>query len=149
MAFFVASPQAVDNWSNFETYKLQRPVGLIRADVHRSPFRSNLEEVRWLIDDIFGGVKSPAAPGCQSMCQGSARPAHFICLAAQVLDAVVCDPPYGVRAGGRKSQSIPERQIRDREKHISATAPYFPGEHAASATVTRDSVLQFSVWLSA
>ena len=62
------------------------------------------------------------------MCQGSAYPAYLICLAAQVLDAVVCDPPYGVRAGGRKSQSIPERKIRDREKHISATAPYFLGQ---------------------
>ena len=37
--------QEVDNWSNFETYKLRRPVGLIRADAHRSPFRGNLAEV--------------------------------------------------------------------------------------------------------
>lgn len=37
--------QAVDNWSNFEAYKLQRPVGLIRTDLHRSPFRDSLEEV--------------------------------------------------------------------------------------------------------
>lgn len=37
--------QAVDNWSNFEAYKLQRPVGLIRTDLHRSPFRESLEEV--------------------------------------------------------------------------------------------------------
>ena len=64
MASPEASPQAVDNWSNFEVYKLQRPVGLIRADVHRSPFRSNLEEVCCLTDDISGGIKSPSAPGC-------------------------------------------------------------------------------------
>ena len=46
---------------------------------------------------------------------------------SQVVDAVVCDPPYGVRAGGRKSQSIPDRRIKDRTTHISATAPYFLG----------------------
>ena len=40
--------QAVDNWSNFETYKLRRPVGLIRADAHRSPFRESLAEVSLL-----------------------------------------------------------------------------------------------------
>ena len=40
---------------------------------------------------------------------------------------MVCDPPYGVRAGGRKSQSVPDRRIRDRTTHISATAPYFLG----------------------
>ncbi len=48
---------------------------------------------------------------------------------SQVVDAVVCDPPYGVRAGGRKSQSIPDRRIKDRTTHISATAPYFLGAH--------------------
>ena len=40
--------QAVDNWSNFETYRLRRPVGLIRADTHRSPFRESLAEVSLL-----------------------------------------------------------------------------------------------------
>ena len=56
MASLVAGPQAVDNWSNFEVYKLQRPVGLIRADVHRSPFRGNLEEVCCFTDEISGGA---------------------------------------------------------------------------------------------
>lgn len=42
---------------------------------------------------------------------------------------MVCDPPYGVRAGGRKSQSLPDRRIKDRTTHISATAPYFLGAH--------------------
>ena len=130
MASLEASLQAVDNWSNFEVYKLEKPVGLIRADVHRSPFRSNLEEVRWLMDDRSGGVREPCCSCMPSTCQGSACPPYSRCLAAQVIDAVVCDPPYGVRAGGRKSQSIPERQISDREKHISATAPYFLGQQS-------------------
>lgn len=37
--------QGIDNWSNFESYKLRRPVGLLRADVHKSPFRESLAEV--------------------------------------------------------------------------------------------------------
>ena len=45
----------------------------------------------------------------------------------QVLDAVVCDPPYGVRAGGRKSHSKPGLQVRDRAAHITSTAPYSLG----------------------
>ena len=46
-----------DVWSNFAAYGLPRPVGLLRSDSHRPPFRPGLQEV---------------------------------------LDAVVCDPPYGV-----------------------------------------------------
>eukprot|EP00897_Mesotaenium_endlicherianum_P009267 jgi/Mesen1/8369/ME000464S07765 len=51
----------------------------------------------------------------------------------EILDAVICDPPYGVRAGGRKSGGrkllngtaepyvIPDTM---RENHIPSTAPY-------------------------
>lgn len=51
----------------------------------------------------------------------------------QVFDAVICDPPYGVRAGGRKSggrkllkgvvdpYTVPDDKRRD---HIPSTAPY-------------------------
>lgn len=39
------SRQVADNWTNFTTYGLQRPAGLIRADAHRPPFRDNLHEV--------------------------------------------------------------------------------------------------------
>ncbi|EPS68017.1 hypothetical protein M569_06748 [Genlisea aurea] len=51
----------------------------------------------------------------------------------EVLDAIICDPPYGVRAGGRKSggrkllkgtvdpYTVPEEKRRD---HIPSTAPY-------------------------
>lgn len=44
--------QAVDNWSNFEAYGLRRPVGLIRSDLHKSPFRDHLEEVRVFLDNL-------------------------------------------------------------------------------------------------
>ena len=44
------------------------------------------------------------------------------------LDAIVCDPPYGVRAGARKSGSrravvrkVPEAHLKD---HIPQTQPY-------------------------
>ena len=40
------------------------------------------------------------------------------------LDIVLADPPYGVRAGGRKSKSIPGFNVEDRGQHIASTAPY-------------------------
>lgn len=55
----------------------------------------------------------------------------------EVFDAIICDPPYGVRAGGRKSggrkllkgtkdpYTIPEDKRRD---HIPSTAPYMFAE---------------------
>ncbi len=39
----------------------------------------------------------------------------------QVVDAVLCDPPYGVRAGGRKSVY---RDTLVRENHTPHTDPY-------------------------
>lgn len=46
----------------------------------------------------------------------------------EVLDAILADPPYGVRAGARKSQAVTDIQIKDRETHIPSTAPYTLGE---------------------
>lgn len=46
----------------------------------------------------------------------------------EALDAVLADPPYGVRAGGRKSRCAPEMVIPDRSSHIASTAPYSLGE---------------------
>jgi tRNA (guanine10-N2)-methyltransferase len=40
------------------------------------------------------------------------------------LASVVADPPYGVRAGGRKSRSVPGAEVRDRATHVASTAPY-------------------------
>lgn len=54
-------------------------------------------------------------------------------LVFKVFDAIICDPPYGVRAGGRKSggrkllkgivgpYTVPEEKRTD---HIPSTAPY-------------------------
>lgn len=80
--------QTLDIFSNFKQYGLQPPAGLLRCDMHRNPFRDNLEEV---------------------------------------LDAVVGDPPYGVRAGARKSAPR-EVVIHDRSTHIPRTEPYTLGE---------------------
>lgn len=41
----------------------------------------------------------------------------------EVLDAIVCDPPYGVRAGGRKSVAK-DRLITKPESYIPSTDPY-------------------------
>lgn len=38
------------------------------------------------------------------------------------------DPPYGVRAGAKKSVAKPEREIRDRATYIPSTDPYTLGE---------------------
>ncbi|KAK9812920.1 hypothetical protein WJX72_005797 [[Myrmecia] bisecta] len=81
--------ERVDVWANFRDYRLQPPVGLIRADAHRPPWRDDLQEV---------------------------------------LDAVICDPPYGVRAGGRKSVKDDSVVVDDRSKHIVTTDPYPMGE---------------------
>lgn len=53
---------------------------------------------------------------------------HFRALASPLYDAVVCDPPYGIRAGARRSGSrreevrpVPEHLRAD---HIPQTRPY-------------------------
>jgi tRNA (guanine10-N2)-methyltransferase len=79
----------VNVWTNFEDYELDPPVGLLRADLDRNPFKTDMR-------DMF--------------------------------DAILADPPYGVRAGGRKSNSRPDVLIRDRSTHIPATAPYPLGD---------------------
>lgn len=48
----------------------------------------------------------------------------LLLLGPQVFDAIVGDPPYGVRAGGRKSKCKPDVMIRDRTTYIPSTAPY-------------------------
>lgn len=80
--------QPVNVWSNFVDYGLPAPLGLLRADAHRMPWRDGLEEV---------------------------------------LDSIICDPPYGVRAGGRKS-AVRDYKVTKPENHIPATDPYPLGE---------------------
>lgn len=53
---------------------------------------------------------------------------HFRTLAAPLYDAVVCDPPYGIRAGARRTGSRREEvtPVPDhlRAEHIPQTRPY-------------------------
>ena len=93
----------VNIWSNFRDYQLPPPLGLLRADLHLPPFRSNLEEF---------------------------------------VDAVVADPPYGVRAGARKSHAKEGFVIEDRTTHIPSTAPY------CMAECLRDLVNHSAKWLT-
>lgn len=44
-----------------------------------------------------------------------------------LFDAIICDPPYGVRAGGKRLQSS-QVLIKDRETHIPSKAAYTLGE---------------------
>jgi tRNA G10 N-methylase Trm11 len=41
-----------------------------------------------------------------------------------MFDALVADPPYGVRAGGRKSERVENSSVRDRATHVSKTFSY-------------------------
>lgn len=41
----------------------------------------------------------------------------------EVFDAIICDPPYGVRAGGKKSVAK-EHKVKCSETHIPSTDPY-------------------------
>jgi len=97
-----SSGNRVNIWTNFEDYGLPSPVGVLRCDLHRSPFRAGLEEF---------------------------------------LDAILADPPYGVRAGGRKSRSAPDIDIQDRATHIASTAPY------SLAECLRDLIDSAARWL--
>lgn len=45
MAVQDAQGEAVNVWTNFQRYGLQSPVGLLRADAHRPPFRDDLSEI--------------------------------------------------------------------------------------------------------
>ena len=44
-------------------------------------------------------------------------------LVQEVFDAIVCDPPYGVRAGGKKSVAK-AHVVTCSETHIPSTDPY-------------------------
>lgn len=95
------SGEQVNVWSNFEQYKLQKPVGLLRADAARPPWRNDLEEV---------------------------------------FDAIVCDPPYGFRAGGRRGVSFSDLDRRSQaqggtEERDEGGQP--EGEQAARAVAEK------------
>ena len=64
--------QRVNIWTNFRDYGLPAPLGLLRADLHRHPFR----RAAGTAGGAAGAAAAPAVEG--------------------ILDAIVCDPPYGV-----------------------------------------------------
>ncbi|QDZ19460.1 tRNA guanosine-2'-O-methyltransferase [Chloropicon primus] len=60
-------------------------------------------------------------------CDAHALPFRTDCV--EVFDAVVCDPPYGIRAGGRKSGGRKGLHLREvpeqfKDEHIPSTAVY-------------------------
>lgn len=68
---------------NFEAYRFPRPAGVLVADMSRLPFRRSSSE---------RGV----SPSPRSSSQGFEG----------AFDAIIADPPYGVRAGGRKQAVV-------------------------------------------
>ncbi|XP_048135379.1 tRNA (guanine(10)-N2)-methyltransferase homolog isoform X2 [Rhodamnia argentea] len=100
-------------WSNFKQYGLPTPIGLLRADNNLPPWRPGLKE--YLQDLGFYSGSSTLK------------------MRWRVFDAIICDPPYGVRAGGRKSggrkllkgvvgpYTVPDDKRTD---HIPSTAAY-------------------------
>ena len=47
-----------------------------------------------------------------------------MCLVQNIFGAIVCDPPYGVRAGGTKLEAKPRTNHLDPVDHIPSTTPY-------------------------
>ena len=141
----------LDVFSNFGQYGLTpRLSGLLRMDMHLNALRPGLEEVsrgktensfspalRYLNVSLMG---SDVASVCGlfsliGMCVGThvhvelveSIPNQAYVASKQIFHSIIGDPPYGVRAGGRKSvaKSV---EIRDRDTHIVSTAPYMLGE---------------------
>lgn len=66
----------------------------------------------------------------------------------EVLDAIVCDPPYGVRAGGRKTAAR-DYTPRNRDTHIPATDPYQLGECLRDLLDAAARLLRIGAWTEA
>ncbi|KAG5581010.1 hypothetical protein H5410_051637 [Solanum commersonii] len=145
-------------WSNFKQYGLPMPIGLLRADNNLPPWRSGLKEklvnclltvynvfrvdgsefkssfnfIRVICPDI--AVLFMEISQIHRSLQITRAAIEVLCSKrAKVFDAIICDPPYGVRAGGRKSggrkllkgvigpYTVPDDK---RTGHIPSTAPY-------------------------
>ena len=116
----------VDVWTNFEDYGLPPPVGLVRMDLHKHSFRRDPAD-----EATTGEHTSSAAGDVGGSSSGLARGPSVARLEGS-LQAVVGDPPYGVRAGGRKSggrKRLPDGTVapipeEHRSDHIPSTVPY-------------------------
>jgi tRNA (guanine10-N2)-methyltransferase len=99
----------VDVWTNFEDYGLPPPVGLVRMDLHKHSFKRDPAA-----EATTGERTSSAAGDVGGSSSGLARGPSVARLEGS-LQAVVGDPPYGVRAGGsevRGSETPPGRHRR-------------------------------------
>ena len=100
----------VDVWTNFEDYGLPPPVGLVRMDLHKHSFKRDPAA-----EATTGEHTSSGDVGGSS--SGLARGPSVARLEGS-LQAVVGDPPYGVRAGvgspgvGNASRTAPSRRFR-------------------------------------
>ena len=74
---------------NFEAYGFARPAGVLVADMSRLPFRRRRSS-------SVSASASPAPAPPSSSSQGFEG----------AFDAIIADPPYGVRAGGRKQAVV-------------------------------------------
>lgn len=119
-----------DNFSNFSQYGLQWPAGLLRMDASRPPWRRGLREVRRAAQGCrrAGGASPQGGSGARftTHTHRTPQPGRITTPSApcKVFDAIIGDPPYGVRAGGRKSHAKQLPARGDRDTHLPSTAPY-------------------------
>ena len=122
--------QRVNIWTNFEDYKLPPPVGLLRCDLHTWPFRCwwcpglacslfalpHCPALCLRVACVPATAKKQGTMHCTAvhcivtyLCISlpGSPPPPAVCLPCccrpdleEVLDALICDPPYGVREGG-------------------------------------------------
>ena len=73
--------------------------------------------------DVFSNFKQYGLPRPELLRMDAHAPPFRDGL-TEVFDAIVGDPPYGVRAGGRKSAPVAGAVVRDVATHIARTQPY-------------------------
>ena len=62
---------------------------------------------------------SSLSTSCVTVCAGNGGLSNV----QEVFDAIICDPPYGIRAGGKKSVAKTTK-VKCRDTHIPSTEPY-------------------------
>ena len=94
------------NWTNFTTYNMQHPLALIRCDNHAPPFRKGEPDI---LIFIYNTSMYTLVGNCRTSCYNWPSCYRALILSLYLSDlhcifnAIICDPPYGIRAGGRKS----------------------------------------------
>ena len=69
-------------------------------------------------------------------CDNHSYKRHWRLTTSNLYDAIVCDPPYGIRTGARKSGSKRNviKPVVDRHDHIAQTQPYDVADSATYST---------------